>query len=55
MGGRIVSIVNLNNYDIGKIVLWYSAIDYGRGLFNIPIKKEKIAKITGIIIQIKKL
>ena len=47
MGGRIVSNVDLNKYDIQKIVLWYSAIDYGRGLFNIPSKKEKIAKKQG--------
>lgn len=47
MGGRIVSNVDLNKYNIKKIVLWYSAIDYGRGLFNLPSKKEKIAKKNG--------
>lgn len=47
MGGRIVSNVDLNSYDIRKIVLWYSAIDYGRGLFNIPSRKERIAKKQG--------
>lgn len=47
MGGRIVSNVDLKKYDIKKIILWYSAIDYGRGLFNIPSKKEKIAKKNG--------
>ena len=47
MGGRIVSNVDLNKYDIKKIILWYPAIDYGRGLFNIPSKKEKIAKKQG--------
>ena len=47
MGGRIVSNIDLNKYDIKKIVLWYPAIDYGRGLLNIPSKKEKMAKKDG--------
>ena len=47
MGGRIVSNVDLNEYNIKKIILWYPAIDYGRGLLNIPSKKEKIAKRDG--------
>ena len=47
MGGRIVSNVDLNKYDIKKIILWYPAIDYGRGLLNIPSKKERVAKKKG--------
>ncbi|MBR3161455.1 MAG: alpha/beta fold hydrolase [Bacilli bacterium] len=47
MGGRIVSNVDLNKYNIKKIILWYPAIDYGRGLLNIPSKKEKMAKRQG--------
>lgn len=47
MGGRIVSNVNLNDYNVKKIILWYAAIDYGRGLFNLPSKREKIAKKNG--------
>lgn len=48
MGGRIVSNVDLNKYNIKKIILWYPAIDYGRGFLNIPSKKEKIAKRDGV-------
>ena len=47
MGGRIVSNVDLNKYDIKKIILWYPALDYGRGLLNIPSKTERIAKKNG--------
>jgi alpha-beta hydrolase superfamily lysophospholipase len=47
MGGRIVSNVDLNKYNIKKIILWYPAIDYGRGLLNIPSQKEKMAKKQG--------
>lgn len=46
-GGRIVSNVDLSKHNIKKIILWYAAIDYGRGLLNIPSKKEKIAKKNG--------
>ena len=47
MGGRIVSNVDLNKYSVKKIILWYPALDYGRGLINIPSKKERIAKRDG--------
>lgn len=47
MGGRIVSNIDLSKHNIKKIILWYAAIDYGRGLFNIPGKKELIAKRNG--------
>ncbi|MDD2435106.1 MAG: alpha/beta hydrolase [Bacilli bacterium] len=47
MGGRIVSLVDTNKFNINKIILWYGAIDYGRGLLNIPSKKEKQAKKNG--------
>ncbi len=46
MGGRIVSLVDSNKYNIKKIVLWYPALDYGR-IINIPSKKERKAKKTG--------
>ena len=47
MGGRIVSLIEHKKYNVKKVVLWYPALDYGRGLFNFPSKKEKIAKRTG--------
>lgn len=47
MGARIVSLVNTNLFNVKKIVLWYGAIDYGRGLLNLPGKKERQAKKTG--------
>ena len=47
MGARIVSLVNHTDFDIKKIILWYGAIDYGRGILNLPSKKEKIAKKKG--------
>lgn len=53
MGGRIISLINDNEFNIEKLVLWYPALDYGRGIFNIPSKKEKIAKKQGFY-QIEK-
>lgn len=47
MGARIVSLVDYKKFNIIKIILWYGAFDYGRGLFNLPSKKEKIAKKNG--------
>lgn len=53
MGGRIISLINDNEFNVKKIVLWYPALDYGRGIFDIPSKKEKIAKKQGFY-QIEK-
>lgn len=47
MGGRIISLINEKDYDIKKLILWYPALDYGRGIFNLPGKKEKHAKKYG--------
>ena len=47
MGGRIISLIDEKLYNIDKLILWYPALDYGRGIFNFPSKKEKIAKKTG--------
>lgn len=47
MGARIVSLVNHEKFNIKKIVLWYGALDYGRGILNLPGKKEKIARKQG--------
>ena len=47
MGARIISLVNYNQFNIKKIVLWYGALDYFRTIFNLPSKKEKIAKKQG--------
>ena len=44
MGGRIISLINEDEFNIEKLVLWYPALDYGRGIFNFPSKKERIAK-----------
>lgn len=47
MGGRIVSLINSEKYDVEKIILWYPALNYHSRLFNLPTKKEKIAKKQG--------
>jgi pimeloyl-ACP methyl ester carboxylesterase len=47
MGGRIISLVNEKEFNVEKLILWYPALDYGRGIFNIPSKKEKLAKEQG--------
>ena len=47
MGARIVSLVDYNQFNIKKIILWYGALDYFRKIFNMPSKKEKIAKKQG--------
>lgn len=47
MGARIISLVDRKKYDIKKLILWYGALNYGRGLFNVPGKEEKIAKAQG--------
>lgn len=44
MGARIVSLVNHTDFDIEKIILWYGAIDYGRGIFNLLVKKKELLK-----------
>ena len=49
MGGRIVANVDTNKFNIKKIILWYPAIDYKRKIFNIPSRKELIAKRNGFI------
>jgi pimeloyl-ACP methyl ester carboxylesterase len=51
MGGRIVSLID--NPSIKKLVLWYPALDYKRGLLNLPSKNEKIAKKQGFCIMEK--
>ena len=53
MGGRIISLINEKEFNIEKLVLWYPALDYGRGIFNFPSKREKIAKKLGFY-QIEK-
>ncbi len=47
MGARIVSLVDYKQFNIKKIILWYGALDYFRTIFNLPSKKEKIAKKKG--------
>lgn len=47
MGGRIVSLIDTNKFNIEKIILWYPALNYRRGIFNIPSKKERKAKKIG--------
>lgn len=47
MGARIVSLVKHEKFNIEKIILWYGAFDYGRGILNLPGKQEKIAKKQG--------
>lgn len=47
MGARIISLVNEKDFNIEKLILWYPALDYGRGIFNFPSKKEKEAKKIG--------
>lgn len=47
MGGRIISLIDEKLYNIDKLILWYPPLDYGRGIFNFPSKKEKNAKKTG--------
>ena len=47
MGGRIVSLINEKIFDVKKMIFWYPALDYGRGIFNLPSKKERIAKKLG--------
>jgi len=53
MGGRIISLIDHDEFDIDKMILWYPALDYGRGIFNLPSKKERLAKINGFY-QIEK-
>ena len=53
MGGRIISLINENDFNISKLILWYPALDYGRGIFNLPSKKEILAKKKGFF-QIEK-
>lgn len=45
LGARIVSLVNYQKFTITKLVLWYGALNYKRGI--LPSKKEKIAKKQG--------
>ncbi len=47
MGARIVSLVDYHEHNIVKLILWYGALDYGRGVLNIPSKKELEAKRKG--------
>lgn len=47
MGARIISLVNHKKFNIEKLILWYGAFDYGRGILNLPSKKERIAKKQG--------
>ena len=53
MGGRIISLINESEFNIEKLILWYPALDYGRGIFNFPSKKERKAKKQGFY-QIEK-
>ena len=47
MGGRIVSLIDHNRYNVEKLILWYPALDLGRGILNLPSKRERIAKKQG--------
>ncbi len=47
MGGRIISLINEKEFNISKLILWYPALDYGRGIFNLPSQKERYAKKKG--------
>lgn len=47
MGGRIISLVDCKKYNVNKLVLWYPALDYRKGIFNLPGKKEIQAKKDG--------
>lgn len=47
MGARIISLIDEKVFNIQKLIFWYPALDYGRGLFNLPSKKEKVAKKKG--------
>lgn len=49
LGGRIVSLVDKEKYDIKKIILWYPALNYKR-FRKIPSKDEKLAKKIGYTI-----
>ena len=49
MGGRIVANINEKEYNVKKFILWYPAIDCKKKIFNMPSKKELIAKIKGYI------
>ena len=53
MGGRIISLINEREFNIEKLILWYPALDYGRGIFNFATRKEKQAKEKGFY-QIEK-
>jgi pimeloyl-ACP methyl ester carboxylesterase len=53
MGARIISLIDEKEFNVEKLILWYPALDYGRGIFNIPSKKERIAKELGFY-QIEK-
>ena len=47
MGGRIVSLIDENKYNIKKIVLWYPALNLRKSIFNLPGKRERLAKKQG--------
>ena len=42
LGARIISLVDYNKFNIKKLVLWYGALNYKKGLFH--LKKKKLLK-----------
>ena len=53
MGARIISLVDRTKFNIRKIILWYGALDYYKRIFNLPSKKERIAKKNGYYLDEK--
>lgn len=47
IGGKVVSLVDREKYDVKKLILWYASLSYKNGLFNLPTKEEKEAKEKG--------
>lgn len=47
LGAFIASLANFSDYKIEKYISWYGAFNSSKRLFNIPSKKEKIAKKNG--------
>ncbi|NLC48095.1 MAG: alpha/beta hydrolase, partial [Tenericutes bacterium] len=47
IGGKIVSLIEIEKYNVIKIILWYPSLDYNRTWMNLAGKKEKYAKKIG--------